>query len=512
MSLEARLWREACRPVDLTRALRSFAALLSETSPLSEVLLRRVDWEAGRVTTEAGVVLGDGERSRGEAESTVAGAFRQDLERWLRDGRIGLAAALPRDLAAVLVPGRTATAALVAPLGRGTDDSAAVVFVPSDGTVPPDEAVLGLAVEPLGAMLANERRRRTVDRRRSALEADRRALLERLQRQEISEVVIGEAGGLRSVMDGVRQVAATDAPVLIFGETGSGKEVIARAIHGRSARARGPVVRVNCGAIPVGLVDSELFGHERGAFTGAVQGRPGWFERADGGTLFLDEIGELPAAAQVRLLRVLQDGTLERVGGSRSIRVDVRIVAATHRDLPRMVREGHFREDLWYRLSVFPIRLPSLRERREDIPALAAHFAESAGRRLGGSGLCPTQSDVALLLDYGWPGNVRELAAVMERATILGNGKRLEVAAALGLPAGREERAQRATTGWGEEAPQRALVTLAEATRAHIERALQAAKGRIEGPEGAARLLDVNPHTLRSRMRRLGLDWSRFRS
>src|SRR5262249_330570 len=198
-----------------------------------------------------------------------------------------------------------------------------------------------------------DRRLHELARLREAAEADRRALLSRLQRQDVSDAIIGAESGLRTVMERIEQVARTDAPVLILGETGSGKEVAARAIHTRSRRADGPFLRVNCGAIPTDLVDSELFGHERGSFTGAVSSRKGWFERADGGTLCLDEVGELPAAAQVRLLRVLQDGTFQRVGGQQVLTVDVRIVAATHRDLRAHVRAGSFREDLWYRISVF---------------------------------------------------------------------------------------------------------------------------------------------------------------
>ncbi|MDI1437051.1 sigma-54 interaction domain-containing protein [Polyangium sorediatum] len=324
----------------------------------------------------------------------------------------------------------------------------------------------------------------------------------------MSEFVIGESAGLKPVMERVLQVAPTNAPVLVLGETGSGKEVIARAIHARSRRAQGPVVRVNCGAIPSELIDSELFGHERGAFTGAVGTRKGWFERADGGTLFLDEVGELPRAAQVRLLRVLQESTIERVGGHETIHVDVRIVAATHRHLESMVAEGTFREDLWYRLSVFPIRLPALRDRMEDLPSLAAHFAERAGQRLGGPGLTPTAADLELLRQYAWPGNVRELATVIERGAILGNGKRLELAAALGGPTVKPPSRPPAAEALHDAEE---IVTLDEATAAHIRRALAARGGRIEGPFGAARLLGINPHTLRARMRKLGIEWSHFR-
>jgi transcriptional regulator with GAF, ATPase, and Fis domain len=313
--------------------------------------------------------------------------------------------------------------------------------------------------------------------------------------------------------------------VLLLGETGSGKELIARSIHTQSRRKDGPVVRVNCGAIPSELVDSELFGHEKGSFTGAVATRKGWFERADGGTLFLDEIGELPHAAQVRLLRVLQDGSLERVGGTQSITVDVRIVAATHRNLDAMVAEGTFREDLWYRISVFPIRLPPLRERDEDIPALAVHFSKRAGVRLSGVPLHPSERDIELLRGYSWPGNVRELGAVIERAAILGDGKRLEIAKALGgpevpLPVERTSTPPsvapplpRAPAGESSarDSGEAGVQPLDHAMRSHIERALSSTFGRIEGPFGAAKVLGINPHTLRARMRKLGIDWSRYR-
>ncbi len=332
-------------------------------------------------------------------------------------------------------------------------------------------------------------------------------------------IVVGEEQGLRAVMDLVLRAAPSDVPMLITGETGSGKEVVARAIHDRSARAAGPILRVNCGAIPTELVDSELFGHEKGSFTGAVAARKGWFERADSGTLFLDEIGELTQAAQVRLLRVLQDGTFERVGGQRTLSANVRIVAATHRDLSAMVAAGQFRRDLWYRLSVFPIRLPPLRERKEDIGPFATHFAAQAGMRLLGAPVVPTEEDIELLRAQTWPGNVRELAAVIERAALLGGGRALAVAQALEA-APQLEDAPRSpmlvpllgpAAAIERPAGPEPIRTLEAVVIEHIERALAGVGGRIEGPDGAASLLGVNPHTLRARMRKLGIDWARFR-
>src|SRR5215208_6450539 len=246
------------------------------------------------------------------------------------------------------------------------------------------------------------------------------------------ERLIGGDTGLAAVMIRARLVARSNAPVLLFGETGTGKEIIARAIHEHSPFRNGPFRRVNCGAIPAELIDSEPFGHEPGAFTGAVTRRKGWFEQADGGTLFLDEVGELALAAQVRLLRVVQDSEVVRVGGERPIRVNVRIVAATHRDLPAMVEAQRFREDLYYRLAVFPIVIPPLRDRPSDVRAFAEYFAERAANRFGVRPVPVTDAEVQLLTAYRWPGNVREMAAVMDRAVLIGQGRTLNVAAALG--------------------------------------------------------------------------------
>jgi transcriptional regulator with GAF, ATPase, and Fis domain len=323
------------------------------------------------------------------------------------------------------------------------------------------------------------------------------------------ERLIGGDTGLAAVMARAQIVARSSAPVLLFGETGTGKEIIARAIHERSAFRSGPFRRVNCGAIAPELIDSELFGHEPGAFTGAVARRKGWFEQADGGTLFLDEVGELAPAAQIRLLRVVQDGEVVRVGGERPVRVNVRIVAATHRDLPAMVESQTFREDLYYRLSVFPIVIPPLRDRPSDIRAFAEYFAERAGNRFGLRLVPVSDEDIRALAEYRWPGNVREMAAVMDRAVLIGQGRTLNVAAALGQST---QTAKPPRARASAPPPSGAIEPLDDVIRGHIEAALHVTHGRIEGPHGAARLLRINPHTLRARMRKLKIDWRRYRS
>jgi hydrogenase-4 transcriptional activator len=322
------------------------------------------------------------------------------------------------------------------------------------------------------------------------------------------ERLIGGDTGLAAVMARARMVSRSSAPVLLFGETGTGKEIIARAVHEHSTFRNGPFRRVNCGAIASELIDSELFGHEQGAFTGAVTRRKGWFEQADGGTLFLDEVGELALAAQVRLLRVVQDGEVIRVGGERPVRVNVRIVAATHRDLPAMVESQTFREDLYYRLSVFPIVIPPLRDRPSDIRAFAEYFAERAANRFGLRSIPISDDDVRVLAGYQWPGNVREMAAVMDRAVLIGQGRVLDVAAALGQgPRTGNSPAARVAVA----APSVSIEPLDVVIQRHIEAALSETDGRVEGPHGAARLLRINPHTLRARMRKLKIDWRRFR-
>jgi transcriptional regulator with GAF, ATPase, and Fis domain len=306
--------------------------------------------------------------------------------------------------------------------------------------------------------------------------------------------IVGDSPALRHVLQQIAQVAPTDSTVLVLGETGTGKELVARAIHEAGARRDRALVKLNCAALPRELVESELFGHEKGAFTGAVQQRRGRFEAADGGTLFLDEVGELPLEAQAKLLRVLQEREFERVGGSRTLRVDVRVIAATNRDLRTQVATGRFRDDLFYRLNVFPIPLPALRERRADIPRLVQHFASKSARKLGRElqGIAPSFMECATA--YDWPGNIRELENLVERAMIMSRGPVLD-GSALFTPA---TSASKPITVAGNG-------TLEEIERAHIRRVLEDTRWQIEGEHGAARVLGLNPSTLRGRLRKLGI-------
>lgn len=328
------------------------------------------------------------------------------------------------------------------------------------------------------------------------MERDRKALIKEV-RHKTGSVMIGADAGLLEVRRLVEHVAATDSPVILLGETGTGKEVVASELHRLSGRSNGPFIRLNCGAIPETLMDSELFGHEKGAFTGAFERSAGKFERADRGTLFLDEIGELPQAAQVKLLRVLQSGEFERVGGARLLKADVRIIAATHRDLQSMIRNGMFRSDLWYRLNVFPIRIPPLRERKQDIPAMIHHFIRTKSAEMN----LPyrpelSEGELESLMSYDWPGNVRELQNLVERAIILSKGKPLK----FGITGRTTSPECHVSTSDQEK-----IMTCDEAAAAHIRFVLKKCRGKISGPGGAALILGMNPSSLRSRMKRLGI-------
>jgi transcriptional regulator with GAF, ATPase, and Fis domain len=361
--------------------------------------------------------------------------------------------------------------------------------------------LLSLLIKPCAIALTNNMRYREMRRLQELLADDNRYLREELHKIS-GEEIIGADGGLREVMKRVHQVAPLDTPALILGETGTGKEVIASAIHRLSQRRNGPFIKINCGAIPATLLDSELFGYEKGAFTGATVRKRGKIERAQGGTLFLDEIGELSAEAQVRLLRVLQEKEFDRVGGDETIKADVRIIAATHRDLPEMVHERQFRADLFFRLQIFPITLPPLRNRKEDIPALVAYFILKKVKEMKRQRI-PTPSEDAMkrLLHYDWPGNIRELENVVERSLILDTGDQLFFWVIGSLK--REEAMARRTetnTTLSQE-----TLALDEVLKSHIRRVLDQCHGRIAGEKGAARLMDINPSTLRKKMCRLGI-------
>ncbi|MHC1727834.1 MAG: sigma-54 interaction domain-containing protein [Syntrophobacteraceae bacterium] len=363
--------------------------------------------------------------------------------------------------------------------------------------------LVSLLREPLSIAMSNALRYEEVVKLKEIVDAENRELNRELRRYSGDEI-IGAEYGLKAAMEMVRQVSPLNSPVMLLGETGVGKEVIANAIHYTSSRRAGPLIKVNCGAIPENLVDSELFGHERGAFTGAIAQKRGRFERADKGSIFLDEIGELPLQAQVRLLRVLQHKEIERVGGTKTIPVDVRIIAATHRNMEELVESGAFREDLWFRLNVFPIMIPPLRHRKEDIPALVHHFIQRKARDLK---IYPpptvSAEEVERLKAYHWPGNVRELENLMERELIHNRGKEKQGRLIFEHFDGRGKTERfRSVYETSQE-----MLNLEEAMAAHVRQALEMTSGKICGAGGAAQLLEINPNTLRSRMRKLGISF-----
>jgi transcriptional regulator with GAF, ATPase, and Fis domain len=366
---------------------------------------------------------------------------------------------------------------------------------------PEDERLWSLINEPAAVALANSRQYLELVKLKELLADDSRYFQNELRRG-FTEAIVGAEFGLKPVMEQVLKVAPLSSPVLLFGETGTGKELIANAIHNFSPRHAGPLIKVNCGAIPDTLIDSELFGHEKGAFTGAVSQQRGRFERADTGTIFLDEVSELPLNAQVRLLRVLQEKEIERVGGSQPIRVDVRVVSATNQDLRKLVSQNLFRDDLYYRLCVFPVHIPPLRERRRDIPPLVEYFMRTKAKEIGLHfipALAPGTTD--RLLNYDWPGNVRELSNAIERAIIVNEGKPLTFEDIVGLQADKDQETP------GQEG--KTNLTLSNVEAAAIRRVLQTTRGRIEGEKGAADLLGMKPGTLRHRMRKLGIPFGR---
>lgn len=362
--------------------------------------------------------------------------------------------------------------------------------------------LLSLLNEPMAIAMSNYLRYRELLRLKDILMDDNRYLQSELM-QNLNNEIIGAQYGLQHVMKMAIQVAPLLSPVLLLGETGTGKEVMATAIHNLSPRRNGPFIKVNCGAIPESLMDSELFGHEKGAFTGAFNQKRGRFERANGGTIFLDEIGELPLGAQVRLLRILQEKELERVGGTETINVDIRIIAATHCNIEKLIAEGKFRQDLYFRLSVFPITIPPLRERLTDIPILLHHFIKKKAQEMGKVNIPLIASgSIQTLMDYSWPGNVRELQNIVERALILCDGELLAFDNIDIQDTSKDTFFSSADTD---------VPDFNMAVTKIINRALEQADGQIEGEKGAAKLLNLNPSTLRTKMRKLGIPFGRKR-
>ncbi len=352
--------------------------------------------------------------------------------------------------------------------------------------------------EPAAIALANNKRYRELQAIKDRL-VDEKKYFQNELRQSSGMHIVGASFGLRSVMEQVRQVAVLPSAVLLQGETGTGKEIIANAIHNLSQRSEGPFIKINCGAIPDSLMDSELFGHEKGAFTGALGRKLGRFERAHNGTIFLDEVSELTLQAQVRLLRVLQEKEIERVGGSSTIKIDVRIISATNRDLEKLTLTGEFRQDLYFRLKVFPINIPRLRDRKNDIPELARHFVLKKSQEMALPSVpVLTPDSIDTLMSYDWPGNVRELENAVERAIILSGGLPLKFDNIIGVshPQICDE-------------SQKMPIKFRDVERQTFVRALEAAKGRIEGHGGAAELLDLPPWTVRRRLKNLGIRFGR---
>jgi formate hydrogenlyase transcriptional activator len=390
---------------------------------------------------------------------------------------------------------------VLTPLTKGDEFIGGIAFARLSATpfTPEEVGILEDVSRPVASALANALAFQEIAALRARLEDENLALKEEIDASAAAGGIIGASAALHAVLERVSRVAATDSTVLISGETGTGKELVARAIHGASPRAERALIKVNCAALPEGLVASELFGHERGAFTGALHRRRGRFELAAGGTLFLDEVGELPAAVQVALLRVLQEGEFERVGGSETLHTDARVIAASNRNLEEAVREGRLRSDLFFRLNVFPIRLPPLRERSEDVPLLVQYYTRHYARRIGKPINRVAPEAMEILQRYTWPGNVRELQNVVERAVILASGDVLE-ARDFELPGRRPDAGRGALLGGvGDE------------ERRRIGAALASSRGRVSGPYGAAKALGVAPSTLESRIQRLGIDKHAFR-
>ncbi len=489
-----------CGSLDIEKALWKSLVYIRNVMPADEIVLTSYDAELGALELVATATV-DGGISHSE-KIHLSQKQREEIERPERLPRVRIADSLhdsffrpvanrlnwePSDImiGRLILEGKYIGALTVRAAGRGRYSEW-------------HKALWKMLNEPAAIALANSKRYRELEKLKDRLVDDKRYLQNELRRTSGVQVV-GASFGLRSVMEQVRKVATLPSAVLLHGETGTGKEVIANMIHSLSQRADGPFVKINCGAIPESLMDSELFGHEKGAFTGALTQKPGRFERANGGTIFLDEVSELTLQAQVRLLRVIQEKEIERIGGTSPIKTDARIISATNRDLEKLTVSGEFRKDLYFRLKVFPIFIPPLRDRKNDIPELAKHFVLKKSQEMA-LPKTPILSPGAIdtLMSYDWPGNVRELENAVERAIILSGGLPLQFDAILGSAPPR---------AYLEE--QDGPLAFKDVERSLFRRALEAARGKIEGPGGAAELVGLPPWTLRRKLRRLGMDFGR---
>lgn len=494
-----------CSSLDLNVAMRRSLDYLRQVFPVDEIMMNIIDSKQGAVRVVSRATV-DGSKPPSET-LTLPDGFWEWLKRQAPSGPMIMTEAVMRTVPPEFLPciphRRLPESEMVVPLVlENVKLGVLLIFAPDGLTYQQEHLNLMTSVrEPFAIALSNAISYHQLLQYRDTLIDDKDFFQKQLI---VDHPVIGELNGLKEVMDQVNQVASLNNTVLIQGETGVGKEVVANAIHQRSVRRNGPFIKVNCGAIPDSLIDSELFGYEKGAFTGATSQRRGRFERADGGTIFLDEVGELSQNAQVRLLRVLASHEIERVGGSKVIPVDIRVITATHRDLSKMVAEGRFREDLWFRLNVFPITVPPLRGRKSDIPALFRHFLNMKSQELGISPPSLAPGGLTRLMEYDWPGNVRELENVIERELIRAPYSEMKFESLhphtplLSVPV-----TQPAAAGGDKIQP------LDDLMKAHILKTLKHTRGKINGPGGAAELLNINPNTLRSRMEKYNISYRR---
>lgn len=498
---------EICGDLNIENAMSSFIGAVAEEIPIDRMFLQIYESDLGAMRTIAIATKATGDTS--DVLTPMPEKARELVEvnfYRFEEGVVGISTPDANPVAAEMlkfhkIEGSSILQMLLS-VHNGRFCSVVLTVSGEDRYDQSHVKLLAMLRRPFTIALYNTLKHREVLSLRDRLHDENQLLRTELNRTP--DEIVGADFGLSGVMEMVRQVAPTESPVLLTGETGVGKDVVANAIHNTSPRRNAAFVAVNCGAIPETLVDSELFGHEKGAFTGALSTKRGRFERANGGTIFLDEVGEMPPSAQIRLLRVLQNKTIERVGGTGQIDVDTRIIAATNRDLDEMISSGGFREDLWFRLNVFPIRVLPLRERTVDIPSFVQHFIEKKARELKLSEtprLAPGAIDD--LMTYTWPGNVRELENVIERAIILCQDGQLRFD--LTGPINRQSAAM---VDASEVTMDGTFSELDDVVRDHIQKALLKTEGKIHGPSGAGELLGVNPNTLRHRMRKLGIPFA----